>query len=296
MTFRLNGSLAMAGLCCVLAQSAHAEAQGSVQFGNFQFTLTDLNPNDGIAPSITFGDGVLRQMMDADLSDGLGWGGAPNTLSPVSKSQSVTVKSGSVASQTLSTPDYGVSFGGEGQAAGFHLQQGGVFNLDSDYALPFQLSAGTALTVTASASGQLAVDVPAWSVDRTTYPRNGYFDWAPLQVTGSAVLYVGQLDLGGLPVTSFSCRKGCQVSDDLVLGTRTYDTTSISKTKTLSINFANATDAPVSPSLGLHVSLDGYATAPLPIVSVPEASSALMMLLGLGGVMAIGRGRLLPRV
>jgi hypothetical protein len=296
MTFRLNGSLAVFAICCVLAPSAHAEAQGSVQFGNFQFTLTDLNPQDGIAPSITFGDGLLQQAMRASLSDGVGWGGAPNSLSPVSKSQSAKVTLGSGVQQSLTTPGYSVSFGSEGQTTEFHLQQGGGFNLSSDFSLPFQLSAGTALTVTATATAQLAVDVPAWSVDRTTYPRNGYFDWAPMQAEGSTVLYVGQLDLGSLPVTTSSCYKGCEVADDLTLFTRTYDTTSVSKTKTLSISFANATDVAISQKLGLHVSMDGYATAPLPIVAVPEASSSLMMLLGLGGVMAVARRQRQTRV
>jgi hypothetical protein len=295
MTFRLNGSLAVFAICCVLAPSVHAEAQGSVQFGNFQFTLTDLNPNDGIAPSITFGEGLLQQEMRASLSDGVGWGGAPNSLSPVSKSQSVKVTLGSGVQQSLTTPGYSVSFGSEGQTTEFHLQQGGGFYLSSDYSLPFQLSAGTALTVTATASAQLAVDVPAWSVDRSTYPRNGYFDWAPLDADASTVLYVGQLD-SGLPASAARCRQDCVTADDLVLATRSYDTKSISKTKTLGISFANTTDAFVSQKLGLRVSMEGYATAPLPIVAVPEASSALMMLLGLGGVMAIGRRQRQPRV
>jgi len=117
-----------------------------------------------------------------------------------------------------------------------------------------------------------------------------------MQAEGSTVLYVGQLDLGSLPVTTSSCYKGCEVADDLTLFTRTYDTTSVSKTKTLSISFANATDVAISQKLGLHVSMDGYATAPLPIVAVPEASSSLMMLLGLGGVMAVARRQRQTRV
>lgn len=267
--------LLLALVAALSQQTAQASASSSATVGRLQYTLTDLDPNDSITSTLTWGAGTYTHTHDVSTSDGASgrvlYPGGPNTVESSKGSNSYS--SLFELPQTTSNLGYTLVTGADGLRATADLPKGGVWQESASFNGSFVLSANTAVTFSVLASVANSVVVPDWSVIRQPgqYPQNGYFDWAPIQADARAYLYVG----------------GTVDSSTGFLGNslRTYDTTDTGKTQRLTATFSNASLGNLGSTLTTKVVLDGYATAPLTMV--PELSSAAQMLLGLAGLGAV---------
>ena len=284
-----HGLLALALAAALSHQTAQAQAHSSATLSNYQYTLVDLDPSDGIAPSITWGQGQLVQALGASLSDGVGWGGAPNSIASSQKNQ--TYAGPIDAQHSLSYQGFGVSSGPGGLVASSSVQKGGTWNQTAQFTNDFVLGANTAVTFVAQANAAFGVVVPDGSVVQRPggYLDNGYFDWAPIQASAQAMLYIGAVPGPSLGSGSTFCNANCLALDDLDTGLRTYATIDTTKQSLLSVSLANPTKGTLASHLVAAVNVSGYATAPLAMV--PEASATAQMLMGLAGVGVVVRLR-----
>ncbi len=284
-----HGVWALAMASVLSHQAAHGQAYSSATIGHYQYTLTDLDPNDGIAPSITWGKSLVSQTLNASLSNGVGSGGGPNVTVSSNTGGTNTVAIDTPQSRTFQ--GFGVSSGPKGVSATASVPIGGSWNLQSSITNDFVLSAKTAVTFTAQADVALGVVVPSWSVVQrpSGYLDNGYFDWAPIQVEVVSVLGIGApADFSSYPL---SCQ-GCLAFDNIPLFARSYATVDNAASKLLSATFTNDTQGKLGSNLALATYNSGYATAPL--MMVPELAASTQMLLGLvglGAALRLGRRR-----
>jgi hypothetical protein len=265
-------------------QAAHGQAYSSATIGHYQYTLTDLDPNDGIAPSVTWGKSLVTQKLSATVSNGVESGGGPNVV--------VFSDTGGTNTVAIDTPQsrqfqgYDASSGPKGLSAKANVPVGGNWFLQSSVTNDFVLSAKTAITFTAQADVALGVVVPSWSVVQRPngYLDNGYFDWAPIQVNVASMLGIGtSADFGSSP---YSCQ-GCLAFDNVPVFARSYATVDKAASKLLSGTFTNDTAGKLGSTLSLATYNAGYATAPL--MMVPELAASTQMLLGLAGLGAAVR-------
>jgi len=284
-----HGVWALAMASVLSHQAAHGQAYSSATIGHYQYTLTDLDPNDGIAPSVTWGKSLVTQKLSAALSNGVGSGGGPNVTVSSNTGGSNTVAIDTPLSRTFQ--GFGVSSGTKGLTATASMPLGGSWTLQSAISNDFVLSAKTAITFTAQADVALGVVVPSWSVvqRQNGYLDNGYFDWAPIQVDVVSMLEIGApADFSSSPL---SCQ-GCLAFDNVPVFARSYATVDKAASKLLSATFTNATQGKLGSNLALAIYTSGYATAPL--MMVPELAASTQMLLGLAGLGAalrLGRRR-----
>jgi hypothetical protein len=287
MASHLPGRLAIPlALATMLSHSlAHASASASASIGPVQYTLTDLNPNDGIAPSITWGVGQLTQRMSVSPSNGVADGGGPNAIDHFEKS---VTSPPSDSLSTLSYQGFSVAAGADGLNTSASIPVGASWWQANVLSKDFVLSANTAITFTAQASASLEVMVPPGSVVVTPsgYVSNGYFDWAPIQARSLASLYLGTGALASLSSTSPSCSTGCLANDSAFSYLRSYATDSRSQSRLLSLTFTNSTQGELGSTLSSIAVSDGYATAPLAL-AVPELSSMAQMSMGLVGLVGL---------
>lgn len=279
-------TLAAASGACHQAQAA---AHSQVSLSNYQYTLTDLNPADGIDPSVTWNQGVLTLSLGVSISNGVGYGGAPNSIASKTLSKSFDVPLGTA--QSVVYQGFAAASDAEGIKVTVDIPvDGAQWSLLAQYDQSFVLGANTAITFTASADMANSVVVPPGSVDRTQgYDDNGYFDWAPIQASTTALITVGDgpfTDRSGSP----PCwGDACASMDYLLSGLRSYQTTDEATDKLLSVTLANNSATTLSKTLSAAGYTYGYATAPLSMV--PEPSSAAMVGLGVAGLLACMRGR-----
>jgi hypothetical protein len=278
----LTSALTMAVLA---PDAAHAQAHAAATIGNYQYTLTDLAPDDGIAPSITWGPGNTQLEYTASLSNGVGYGGGPNVVASQSDALDHAGPMGA-SQQALSFAGFTVEGNANGLSTSADMAKGGTWNQTSAFVNTFSLSPHTAITFTSDASIAASVVVPDWSVRRepSGYMNNGYFDWAPLQAGSLAMLYVGE-NAGSQRYqspTSCEARFGCLGADALGGYWRTYSTMDVHNARQLSVTVSNDADAALDSKLTVMAYSDGYATAP--IVMVPEAGTWAQMVLGLAGL------------
>jgi hypothetical protein len=278
------GPWALAIAAVLSHQAAHAQAYSSAGIDHYQYTLTDLDPNDGIAPSITWGKSLVTQKLSGSVSDGVGAGGGPNAIASRNTESAVTLAIDTPRSMAFQ--GFGVSSGPTGLMASASVQAGGTWWLRSSVTNDFVLSSNTAVTFTALANEAYGVVVPEWSVVTRPngYQDNGYFDWAPIQVSASAMLHIG--GTAGVNSSPLGCT-GCLAVDQSALYGRSYASVSDAKSKLLTVTYANNTTSKLASQLSADAITEGYATAP--VMMVPELASSAQMLLGLAGLGAVLR-------
>lgn len=266
---------------------AHASASASASIGPVHYTLTDLDPNDGIKPSLKWGSGQLTQSMWVNLSDGVGMGGAPNAIDHFEKS---TTGAAPIISKSINYEGFTVLANRDGLSTSTSIPVGARWDQTQVLSKNFVLSANTAVTFTADASTALGVVVPPGSVvlKPPGYLSNGYFDWAPMQARALASLYLGSDALDALSTTPTSCDPGCLANDSIYSYTRSYATDKQSQSRQLSVTFSNSTRSVLRSTLSSIAVSEGYATAPLAL-AVPEVSTVAQMSLGLVGLIAARR-------
>lgn len=292
-TFSRSGRCGLASLTLILGlchAQAHAQALGTATIGAYQYTLIDLAPDDGIAPSITWGAGQVVQSLGGTLSTGVASGGEPNVVASQNLTQTIALPLG--GTPALNYAGYSVSSSQAGSQVTADVSVGGQWSLSAVLTQGFTLSANTAVTFTALAQTSLGVTVPDGSVVTTPYgyQDNGYFDWAPLQASTNAILFVGSTPAYWNQATG--CTSGCLGADSLTTWLRTYSTTSQPQEKLLEVTFTNDTGNAVSSQIGTVAYTGGYATAPISMVPEPMTSAQMLVgLVGLGLMRRVRRAR-----
>lgn len=259
MSTLARSTLALAVLCG--ACGAHAGSSASGTLDGFTVTLVDLDPDDGIAPSISFVDGASRAsgvvfqpfgVFDDDVAvGGSAWGDAAASVA-------LSLGRASATLQGAAPDGSGAVMQVSGQAAEPGGPSGSLVQYQAQVWAPyasagaFVLSPHTALTISADAS-----------LSTTTQSSGSGRDFATV---GAYLFLQGTAD-----VLTFSCESatGTQCSD--------------ARTRRLSVSFANEAGTALDGSFQAWTQVAGFSQA----VAVPEPASALLLA---GGLCVVGRG------
>ncbi|TFW25298.1 PEP-CTERM sorting domain-containing protein [Duganella callida] len=263
-----------------------ANASSSATFGNLVITLTDLNPNDGIAPSMSFtayGHAYV-------LGETLAWGDLKDdTLYAYTAKQQQGVLSGethtdwSSATSSVTTANTVAGFtalSAQG-TANSGLDANGAYRSYATGADPFEngfvLSANTKVTFSTNVSMQTQTTMGYnLDADQMEY-ANAH---ALLYVAGS-VNGVDRSDTQERDMWStFDVR-----DDGSTMGM--HDSWS----GQFSVSFANDSAMDASGTMKGFVSTEGYSAVWDGVTPVPEPETYAMLLGGLGLIGAIGRRR-----
>lgn len=233
-------------LFCLLASPAIAAVSSNAQMSNFQYSFTDLDPNDGISSSLAFGDGfgvvggvpISHAQVIADNVFSVQNG--TSAFSAVSAGLSSATTQGAASVSGSGFSNLGLSASGSTDGGHFYSRAGAPWQARLDFdgpvphaGTPFTLSAFTAVTFSALSS----------------IGGSGGWAFARLYTEGD----VAQLG-GDVAVNAAS--------------------------DTLRVSFANTSGQDVTGWFYAMVSATGFGnTAP-----IPEPSTYALMLAGLAGV------------
>lgn len=303
-------ALWLAGLSLSMPASAAGPLfEGSASLTGLSYQLIDLDPNDGIAPSITFKSDQgnmfatgLRRMVDTNNQQPSFVGNQYPASDWLMPSGPVHISSTDGLSWASSGPDSlraGVSVGiqdvqdlpaafdGSTQralevwgdaSAGTSLQ----LPYDDDGHLPdpsyatFVLSAHTALVISGHARAATSVDVAnlPWALPSNDETQTPSFFSAAAGIGGAFAL---------TPALSYS---DAQFQDAYISAQWTPGSdAAASSERDLSITLRNLQDA-AAPGVVL---LSAYSILTVATPAVPEASTAAQLLLGLGALLALAR-------
>lgn len=286
-----------AALAALASAPAHATASASASLGPLTITLTDLDPNDGIAPSITFNDahGYANTAVGAvahDYSNGAesvtndyrvgAWTPVAVATSGVANAwASASVSgNGSADGTTLvaSGAAFGSSAGNSSDFGGGALAPYGFF-----YGFgQFTLSAHTSVTFSASAAASAGV-TNVWD-PAITY---GY-EWASADAgleVRDAGFGVGTEDF----TTAYVASKPYDTSPPCTSMTfgSCYGPDSASESRTVSVSLVNDADESSWGWLRGRAEGSGQSYA----LAVPEPSTYALMLAGLAATVFVARRR-----
>ncbi|WP_295993592.1 PEP-CTERM sorting domain-containing protein [Rugamonas sp.] len=262
-------TLAAAAVAVATAGAAQAAATSSASFGNLVITLTDLDPNDGIAPSLTFQvngkpsiSGQTRSFGDERIEHDyvdttVGQQGAlSGSLNDVLASSKATVNSVANLAGFSSMATTGAALS---TADGYGLYSSSAFG-ESPLMNTFTLSANTRITVTVDA----AISV------QTTLGYNSAIGQDE-QANASLRLLLGPFGPAGTDLNQSLNATFAYADDGSIIGQ------SASWSGPISVSYSNLTAFDATGKFNAEVSVSGYSA-----LAVPEPGSYAMLLAGLG--------------
>ncbi|HEX5372417.1 MAG TPA: hypothetical protein VFW84_06750 [Aquabacterium sp.] len=255
-----------------MSSAALAQADSHVSITHIQYTLTDLDPLDNIAPTLTWGEASSSSLLGETIqtgTDGQRW------ATPIF-SESISLQntlSGPLGTSTgVSAPGYQASTGPEGAFVSASAPMGAEWGAMAGFKGAFTLSANTAVTFSAQSQGAIAVTVPSDAPLESTpwgYEDNGYMDWTYILAFASA-----SIDLNS------QGRSVGENTSSLNIYLRSNRTASISDDRLISNTWANRSGESLVGVVAINANANGYTVAP----RVPEASTWAQMGLGLVGM------------
>lgn len=299
--------------------SAHATtlATANASLSNIKITLVDLDPNDGIAPSVTFGSGFLGLYGDQIASASAYVGSSPGTLfgatasgaqnglsynlSPSSINIGASVDSSDISQAApLDYSDY--YYAGAGKSLDFASAPAVDFNSgDHNYnrISKFTLSANTGLLITGTASASVTAvsngDVKtavAGSFDPTVVDLSGmnaaaYASSSISFILASPSILTEDSHMWDVPNSSIST---VNRAVDSYIGNED-EAVDFQDSSSFVLTFANGSAESAEGVLALIMqagtSASAYAPALYPTevpTTIPEPSTYLLMGLGLAGI------------
>lgn len=291
MSFRF-GLIAVSAILSLSSHIASAASYSSASLGPITITLYDLNPTDGILPSIYWNNSIYNNnnYVSANAYDhainnyqsNLQWGsliGSSNsvTTNSINSSATATVLGGvnpqSVEGVTLNSSGHSLGGNSEHQASAFAPY---YFNT------PFTLSAYTTVVFSAFAS-----------VNAETTVGGDFFGQEYATAFAGLSVIGGQLGGSGLngngiqsSSSNYNVIAGSTSSYVWNDATQSYEFIISGQNRSSSgmvgVAFTNLTNNTMNGDFIANVSSNGNSLVASPVASVPEADSYVLMLVGLG--------------
>lgn len=291
----------------VVAGPALAASTASTQLGNVQLRLIDLDPSDGVTPSISFIGGASRG--DASISfvrpgssgsenatfNGLfaAWEPGSAAVSGLyGSASSVLSGSGSASGSTLSTVGNATAPGGgfclpgsDGFNSCFTNSAGYSANLSpGEFFGTFVLSANTLLVLSVDASLSASA-TGGGRVDQFNFFQTTNADFA----SAAASLQLSGVGPSGSGSQSSNDSRSMFVSAQYDFSTGLFLPSSDSFVGSMSVSFTNLSSSSLSGNYSISQSVNG--TAYGDALLVPEPGSWALMLAGLAAVAGVARRR-----
>lgn len=269
-------NLAIAALLAAPAGAAMADAYGSGGMSQVMITLIDLDPGDGIAPSITFANGadfggphlygyVRAATPEEDIY---------REFERVGLTQSSSVNGGSSTAWSSAS---GSASGEPGIGYGPMTVQGSALSGANASGVFYSLIYGSGAQFTLSAHTAVSFSVDGWAHGQTTLggdPDSG-FDEA-----GGALL---ELELGGTATDGslvWDRQQGYAVARYTLDANGQVTGTTEDWQGRLTVSYSNLGDTGADGLFAAKLSASGYSVA-----AVPEPQSSALLL---GGLLALG--------
>jgi hypothetical protein len=292
-----NKLLMLVGLIAAIgAAPANASVSATATFSDFSVTLFDLNPTDGVTPTITWNSSYSNYATytNAYTYDKNGYGAngysyhygqldAANSSTATLSHASATASAG--ASSVAGTPSGSVSASGSAfatQTSGGTSFNATAYDPYSSY-VTFTLSANTVAVFSAKATTQATTSVGYDSLNKTSESANAS---ASLSVSGTNGVNGSQNASDSLYANA-SYSYIYQQNPQTGKWEYVYSPQSVLNSGKLSGSFVNSSSGNKTGSLFMGVSVNGYTN----IAAVPEPESYAMFLAGLGLVGAVVRRR-----
>lgn len=285
----------IAAACAALAfgSSAWAAASASATLSGLTVTLYDLNPTDGIGPSITFqsnstyGSYVSTSASDFSIGSqsGAGW-----SFSPLGPAGSSSAKGGAQAGAAVSgSLGSGVTMSASGSAAGWTVAPPDFFSNVTSFgadayagaqfgSLRFELSPFTLAVINGQASLTATTTVGAkegddFSLDTESASAGFSMGMSGPGPSGGGDSYQSSSD-------NVNLYADWGYFYDPETGTQGYTGESVSLDRAFALSFTNLSGGALGGDLSIRLSVSGYSN----VAAVPEPGSIALMVAGLGVV------------
>lgn len=314
LAFKKTGSAVSAAVVLAIGCVSQAHAGSNVlsstgSLSKLSYTLTDLDPNDGMKASVTFGSSESTELMVLDQTlNGPYTGNNDNVVGSVfhSGNGSATqagidakasktgnglntqVQYSNKEAQTLLTQPYNtgeITLAYHGRTADI-TPNGSLGGMVGE---TFTLAPHTSITFTGQFTGSANVDMtsllnsPAFSKMQAVEGSMDASVWTFAELLIQHPYWTWPT-LPNVPTDVQDATGGAEAHGTLdALGHVVTDNTKSQASTTLSVTFSNTTDAPIDSTIDFELRSEAY----LNVMAVPEASTWAMEALGLAGLTSV---------